>query len=515
MFDIKWIRENAKLFDIGRQKRGLEPLAEALLALDDARRAAIAKSQAAQERRNAASKEIGAALKAGDASLAKALKVEVGELKESLTAFETEEREAIAALDKALAEIPNAPLGEVPEGRDENDNVELRRVGEPRPLDFEPREHFDIGEALGLMDFETATKISGARFVVNKGALARLERALGAFMLDLHTGEHGYTEVNPPILVRDEAMFGTAQLPKFEEDQFFASTITLPPGEQLLLAKALNKLTELQVGEGERSKVAGEFFDQFKVWVSNISASDSDKEAILVFVQSLIEDLSKAEIELGRLEKSISMVGAILAQKRWLIPTAEVPLTNLVREKILDEKELPLRFTACTPCFRAEAGAAGKDTRGMIRQHQFTKVELVSITAPEASLAEHDRMLCCAEEVLKRLKLPYRVVTLCTGDMGFASQKTYDIEVWLPGQNRYREISSVSVCGDFQARRMNARYRAHDGKPRFVHTLNGSGVAVGRALVAVLENYQNQDGSVTVPEALRVYMGGIESIGKA
>jgi len=315
--------------------------------------------------------------------------------------------------------------------------------------------------------------------------------------------------------VRDEAMFGTAQLPKFEEDQFFASTITLPPGEQLLLAKALNKLTELQVVEGERSKVAGEFFDQFKVWVSNISASDSDKEAILVFVQSLIEDLSKAEIELGRLEKSISMVGAILAQKRWLIPTAEVPLTNLVREKILDEKELPLRFTACTPCFRAEAGAAGKDTRGMIRQHQFTKVELVSITAPEASLAEHDRMLCCAEEVLKRLKLPYRVVTLCTGDMGFASQKTYDIEVWLPGQNRYREISSVSVCGDFQARRMNARYRAHDGKPRFVHTLNGSGVAVGRALVAVLENYQNQDGSVTVPEALRVYMGGIESIGKA
>jgi seryl-tRNA synthetase len=462
MYDIKWIRENAEVFDIGRQRRGLEPLAEKLLALDDARRAAIAKSQAAQERRNAASKEIGAALKAGDASLSKALKIEVGELKESLTAFETEEREAIAALDKALAEIPNTPLDEVPEGRDENDNAELRRVGEPRVMDFEPKEHFDIGEALGLMDFETATKISGARFVVNKGALARLERALGAFMLDLHTGEHGYTEVNPPILVRDEAMFGTAQLPKFLNDQFWA--------------------------------ISGDNFHP------------SDME----------DQLRASSFAAGELAAAILGYDLKLEQNRLgLIPTAEVPLTNLVREKILDEKELPLRFTACTPCFRAEAGAAGKDTRGMIRQHQFTKVELVSITTPNASLPEHDRMLSCAEEVLKRLALPYRVVTLCTGDMGFASQKTYDIEVWLPGQNRYREISSVSVCGDFQARRMNARYRAHDGKPRFVHTLNGSGVAVGRALVAVLENYQNQDGSVTVPEALRFYMGGIESIGKA
>ena len=462
MYDIKWIRENAEVFDIGRQRRGLEPLAEKLLALDDARRAAIAKSQAAQERRNAASKEIGAALKAGDASLSKALKIEVGELKESLTAFETEEREAIAALDKALAEIPNTPLDEVPEGRDENDNAELRRVGEPRVMDFEPKEHFDIGEALGLMDFETATKISGARFVVNKGALARLERALGAFMLDLHTGEHSYTEVNPPILVRDEAMFGTAQLPKFLNDQFWV--------------------------------ISGDNFHP------------SDME----------DQLRASSFAAGELAAAISGYDLKLEQNRLgLIPTAEVPLTNLVREKILDEKELPLRFTACTPCLRAEAGAAGKDTRGMIRQHQFTKVELVSITTPENSLAEHERMLSCAEEVLKRLNLPYRVVILCTGDMGFASQKTYDVEVWLPGQNRYREISSVSVCGDFQARRMNARYRAHDGKPRFVHTLNGSGVAVGRALVAVLENYQNQDGSVTVPEALRCYMGGIESIGKA
>ncbi|MGO9233073.1 MAG: serine--tRNA ligase [Methylocella sp.] len=483
MYDIKWIRENAELFDIGRQRRGLEPLAEKLLALDDARRAAIAKSQAAQERRNAASKEIGAALKAGDASLSKALKIEVGELKESLTAFETEEREAIKELGDALSEIPNTPLDEVPEGRDENDNVELRRVGEPRPLDFEPREHFDVGEALGLMDFETATLISGARFVVNKGALARLERALSQFMLDLHTGEHGYTEVNPPILVRDEAMFGTAQLPKFREDQFFAGRVR--PLEEIY-----------QVAE--------------PIWRERV-----EKKAHKLGYKSS-EEYLQSERQDYAFEIGSAVIEIESNEKFWLIPTAEVPLTNLVREKILDEKELPLRFTACTPCFRAEAGAAGKDTRGMIRQHQFTKVELVSITTPENSLAEHERMLLCAEEVLKRLKLPYRVVTLCTGDMGFASQKTYDIEVWLPGQNRYREISSVSVCGDFQARRMGARYRPEGVKPpRFVHTLNGSGVAVGRALVAVLENYQNQDGSVTVPEALRAYMGGIESIVKA
>lgn len=460
MYDIKWIRENADIFDQGRRRRGLEPLAEKLLALDDRRRAAIAKSQAAQERRNVASKEIGAAMKAGDASLAKALKIEVGELKESLAAFESEEREAIAALNSALAEIPNTPLADVPDGKDENDNVELRRVGEPRTLDFPPREHFEIGEALGLMDFETATKISGARFVVNKGALARLERALGAFMLDLHTGEHGYMEVNPPILVRDEAMFGTAQLPKFREDQFLASR------------------------------------------------NETISEAISRRVQEHYLT-SNNPTAFGGLDV------VVLQEKYWLIPTAEVPLTNLVRESILEEKDLPLRYTACTPCFRAEAGAAGKDTRGMIRQHQFTKVELVSITTPENALAEHERMLSCAEEVLKRLELPYRVVTLCTGDMGFASQKTYDIEVWLPGQNRYREISSVSVCGDFQARRMNARYRPEGAKAtRFLHTLNGSGVAVGRALVAVLENYQNADGSVTVPKVLRAYMGGIERIGK-
>jgi seryl-tRNA synthetase len=469
MYDIKWIRENAEIFDRGRKRRGLEPLAAQLLALDDKRRAAITKSQAAQERRNAASKDIGAAMKAGDADLAKALKIEVGELKDNLAEFEAEEREAIGTLDKELREIPNTPLEEVPDGHDENDNVEVRMVGEPRRLDFDPSEHFEIGEALGLMDFETAAKISGTRFVVLKGALARLERALAQFMLDLHTAEHGYVEVNPPILVRDDAMFGTAQLPKFLEDQFAVYRGPAGLEEEEIAYLELEEIVADPIRSGDSTDIAP-------------SATLSPDNVHPHF---------------------------------WLIPTAEVPLTNLVREKILDEKELPLRFTACTPCFRAEAGAAGKDTRGMIRQHQFTKVELVSITTPETSLKEHERMTACAEEVLKRLNLPYRVVTLCTGDLGFASQKTYDIEVWLPGQNRYREISSCSVCGDFQARRMNARYRPGDDKPRFVHTLNGSGVAVGRALVAVLENYQNGDGSVTVPEVLRGYMGGTDKIAKA
>jgi seryl-tRNA synthetase len=462
MYDIKWIRDNASAFDAGRQARGLAPLAKELLALDDQRRAAIAKAQTAQERRNAASKEIGAAMKAKDEAKADSLKAEVAELKGQLADFETDERAAVAALDKALAEIPNTPLPDVPLGQDENDNPELRQVGSKRQFDFTPKEHFEIGEGLGLMDFETAVKLSGARFVVNKGPLARLERALGQFMLDLHTGEHGYTEVNPPLLVRDDAMFGTAQLPKFRDDQFLATT-------------------EEQYNEA---------------WMEALQGSDTN--------------------EARASEEAAVLAAELLREKRhWLIPTAEVPLTNLVRESILDEKQLPLRFTALTPCFRAEAGAAGRDTRGMIRQHQFTKVELVSIVAPEQSGAEHERMLGCAEEILKRLGLAYRVVTLCTGDMGFASQKTYDIEVWLPGQGRYREISSCSVCGDFQARRMNARYRPEGTKSsRFVHTLNGSGVAVGRALVAILENYQNHDGSVNVPEALQPYMGGLTRIEK-
>ncbi len=496
MYDIKWIRDNAEAFDKSRARRGLEPLAKTLLALDDSRRAAITRLQAAQERRNAASKEIGVAMKEKDAGRADALKAEVAKIKEDWPAMEAAEREAIAALDKALAEIPNAPLDCVPEGKDENDNVEVLRWGEPRRFEFEPKEHFDLGEGLGLMDFETATKLSGARFVVNKGQIARLERALAQFMLDLHTEEHGYQEVNPPLLVRDEAMFGTAQLPKFREDQFATSRSrtleeirnSLP--EEIRLAPRGIMFPMLQK---EVIDIGYDSFDDFR----NRADDESFKEIFDTFFFQNALPLASVD-------------------RAWLIPTAEVPLTNLVRESILDESQLPLRFTAGTYCFRAEAGAAGRDTRGMIRQHQFFKVEMVSITTPEQSLAEHERMTGCAEKVLQLLELPYRKVTLCAGDMGFASQKTYDLEVWLPGQRKYREISSCSVCGDFQARRMNARYRAKDAKaPSFVHTLNGSGVAVGRALVAVMENYQEEDGSITIPKALRPYMRGADRIERA
>ena len=475
MYDIKWIRDNAAPFDEGRRRRGLAPLSAHLLSLDDARRAAIGRAQAAQERRNAASKEIGAAMKAKDAEKAEALKAEVADLKTRMSEFEAEERAAIAALDKELAAIPNTPLDSVPDGKDEHDNVEARRWGEaPKFAEgFTPKEHFDIGEALGMMDFDAAAKMSGARFVVLKGKLARLERALAQFMLDLHTDTHGYTEVNPPVLVRDEAMFGTAQLPKFFDDQF-------------------------HVAKGQlRDR---EYIQYFEHYIRGIYRNKENVEKVERYLRMATDRL-------------VEFRPMAFAERFWLIPTAEVPLTNLVREQILDESALPMRMTAGTACFRAEAGSAGRDTRGMIRQHQFTKVEMVSITTPEQSQAEHERMTACAEEVLKRLGLHYRVVTLCAGDMGFASQKTYDIEVWLPGQGRFREISSCSVCGDFQARRMNARYRPAEGKAtRFVHTLNGSGVAVGRALVAVLENYQNPDGSVTVPEVLRPYMGGLERI---
>ncbi len=426
MFDIKWIRDNADAFDAGLKARGLAPASAKLLELDEALRRTKTKLQEAQTRRNAASKEIGKAKGAKDDALATKLMAEVAELKEVIQGGEEEERQLVTALDAELAVIPNLPRQDVPAGADEVGNKEVRRVGEPRTFDFAPKQHFEIGEALGLMDFETAGKVSGARFVFLKGAIARLERAIASFMLDLHTGEFGYTEMIPPLLVRDEAAYGTGNLPKFAEDLF-------------------------QTTNGY-----------------------------------------------------------------WLIPTAEVSLTNVVRESILDEAQLPMRMTAWTPCFRSEAGAAGRDTRGMIRQHQFSKVELVSITTPEESLAEHERMTGCAEEILKRLGLPYRTMLLCTGDMGFASQKTYDIEVWLPGQDAYREISSCSVCGDFQARRMGARYRPKGAKDiRYVHTLNGSGLAVGRTLVAVLENYQQADGSVIIPEALQPYMGGATKIEKA
>jgi seryl-tRNA synthetase len=458
MHDIRSIRENPEGFDRGLKRRGLEPQAERLIALDEKRRTAIQAAEAAQARRNAASKEIGEAKKAKDEERAKGLLAEVAALKDSIPELEAAEKKTTEELNAALAEIPNLPLDEVPDGKDSNDNVEHHRFGAKREYAFTPKQHFELGEAIGQMDFETAAKLSGARFVVLKKGLARLERALGQFMLDVHASEpHNYTEVSPPLLVRSDVMFGTAQLPKFVADQFVATT------------------TELQ------TEAFNKAIDQF----------DANPNA---------------EIDISR------RMGELL-DRRWLIPTAEVPLTNLVRESIVDESQLPMRLTACTPCFRAEAGAAGKDTRGMIRQHQFTKVELVSITTPEQSKDEHERMLACAEEILRRLGLHYRVVTLCTGDMGFASQKTYDIEVWLPGQNMYREISSCSVCGDFQARRMNGRYRTKEGRQvRHVHTLNGSGVAVGRALIAVMETYQQEDGSIAVPDALLSYMGGMTKI---
>jgi len=431
MHDIRWIRDNAAAFDRALARRNLTDTereqysSKRLIALDERRRAAILKLEQAQARRNAASKEIGEAKRRKDEASAQKLMAEVAELKTAIPALEAVEKLAVAELEEALKYVPNLPAPEAPDGKDAAENVEHHRFGAKREFAFAPRQHFDLGEALGQMDFETAAKLSGARFVVLQGDLARLERALAQFMLDLHTREHGYTEVAPPLLVRDEVMYGTAQLPKFAEDQFHTTN------------------------------------------------------------------------------------------DYWLIPTAEVPLTNLVRESILDEDRLPMRLTACTPCFRAEAGAAGKDTRGMIRQHQFTKVELVSITTPEQSANEHERMLACAEEVLRRLDLHYRVVTLCTGDMGFAAQKTYDIEVWLPGQGAYREISSCSNCGEFQARRMMARYRGKDGRVKHVHTLNGSGVAVGRALIAVVETYQEAGGAIVVPDALAPYMGGMKKIERA
>lgn len=424
MLDIKWIRENPELLDSALAARNAAPRAAFLLKLDEKRRAHIAVLQDMQTRRNMVSKEIGQAMGAGNAAQADVLKTEMAELKTALAQAEEESRRLNEACEAALAELPNIPADNVPAGKDESDNVEIRRFGEPPRFNFAPKEHFELGEALGQMDFARAAKLSGARFTILSGALARLERAIGQFMLDMHVREHGYKEVSAPLLVRDEAVFGTAQLPKFAEDLF-------------------------QTQDG-----------------------------------------------------------------RWLIPTAEVPLTNLVAGEVLAERDLPLRFTALSPCFRSEAGSAGRDTRGMLRQHQFWKAEMVSITAAEDSEAEHERMTQCAESVLKALELPFRTVILCSGDMGFAARRTYDIEVWLPGQNQYREISSCSTCGDFQARRMNARYRAEGEKNlQFVHTLNGSGTAVGRCLIAVMENYQQEDGSILIPEVLLPYMGGLNCIG--
>ena len=469
MLDIKWIRDNQDAFVAGLNNRGFEAPKQTLnqiLKLDEQRRTTIQKLQEAQARRNAASKEVGQAKASKDDTSAKRLMDEVAALKGAIAGGEGEEKRLDDELRSVLAAIPNVPANDVPVGPDETANVELRKVGTPPKFDFQPKQHFELGEALGLMDFETAAKLSGSRFVVLKGPFARLERALAQFMLDLHTSQHGYTEINPPLLVLDDTMFGTAQLPKFAEDQFFAA----------------RKL-------GEQEKQAR--ISELEAFATRGKSAERAAEMIRIGLEAGWEDQAHY----------------------WLIPTAEVPLTNLVREDITDEAKLPIRVTAGTPCFRAEAGAAGKDTRGMIRQHQFYKVELVSITTPEQSKDEHERMTVSAEEVLKRLGLPYRVVVLSTGDMGFAAQKTYDIEVWLPGQGMYREISSCSNCGDFQARRMNARYRPQGAKDtRFVHTLNGSGVAVGRALIAVVENYQEADGSIRIPDVLKPYMGGLTKI---
>ena len=420
MHDLKYIRENAAAFDAALSRRGAAAASAEILALDERRRSVLTELQDGQSRRNEASKAIGVAMGKGDTATAEALKADVSRLKEKLPQLEEQERTVSGELDALLASIPNLPFDDVPQGSDENDNVEVSRWGTPRAFDFEARDHSEIGPKLGL-DFETGVAISGARFTFLRGQMARLNRALGQFMLDHQTTANGYAECATPYLVRTESLFGTGQLPKFAEDNF-------------------------QTTDG-----------------------------------------------------------------RWLIPTAEVSLTNSVREQILEEAALPIRMTALTPCFRSEAGAAGRDTKGFIRQHQFEKVELVSITRPEDSAAEHERMTAAAEGVLQALNLPYRKVLLCTGDMGFGARKTYDLEVWLPGQGLYREISSCSNCGDFQALRMNARYRPAEGKGTvFVHTLNGSGLAVGRTLVAVLENYQKADGSVTVPDVLKPYMGGIE-----
>ena len=478
MLDIKWIRDNPGALATALEKRSVAPeearATEArVVGLDEQRRAQIVRVEEAQARRNAASKEIGKAKAAKDEATAAALMAEVAEIKTFLGGAEDEGRRLDKDLEDALAGIPNVPFDDVPVGADEHGNVEKSTWG-TRPTFNAAKEHYELGEALGMMDFETAAKLSGSRFVVLKQGLARMERALGQFMLDLHTTEHSYTEVQPPILVKDEAMFGTAQLPKFVEDQFHFYTDAVLREH---VFQEFDSIWQLALDHAERLGLAD---------------ARAQKAQYAEFSYRPNRD------------------------RYWLIPTAEVPLTNLVREAIQEEEALPLRYTALTPCFRAEAGSAGRDTRGMLRQHQFDKVELVSITTPEESRNEHERMLACAEEVLRRLDLHYRVMTLCSGDMGFGSQKTYDIEVWLPGQGRYREISSCSVCGDFQARRMKARYRPKEGKgTRLVHTLNGSGVAVGRALIAVMENYQNPDGSITVPDALRPYMGGLERVAAA
>lgn len=506
MHDIRAIRDNPDAFVAGWSSRGVEDaraIVDELLKLDRELRAAQTAGQEGLAKRNAASKAIGAAMAKKDMAEAERLKAEVESLKGEIAAAEETEREVGGRLRDLLAAQKNLAADDVPDGEDESANVEVSRWGEPR-AGGPAKDHADLGEALGLLDFEAAARMSGARFAVLKGGLARLERAVGQFMLDVQTGEHGYLEVNPPYLVRDEAMFGTGQLPKFEEDLFVTKASDRDAIREDARAAA----------EAQRANLKARAAELLQDLRDRLTDADDLKTAYEAGVQALIEETHREERPkfLERLEAGVFEV------RRYLIPTAEVSLTNLVREQILPESELaePIRYTALTPCFRAEAGSAGRDTRGLIRQHQFHKVELVSITRPEDSEAEHERMVGCAEAILRRLELPYRKVLLCKGDMGFSAKKTYDLEVWLPSQNTYREISSCSNCGDFQARRMDARFK-RDGekKTEFVHTLNGSGLAVGRTLVAILENYQQDDGSIRVPRALIPYMGGVERIAAA
>ncbi len=476
MHDIRLIRENPEAFDAGLARRGLPAQAAALIALDEERRAVTTQVQIAQSRRNEASKLIGAAMGKGDKDAAEALKAEVAALKDEMPALEARADELAGQLKALLEIIPNLPGADVPDGGGEEDNVEVTRWGTPREFDFAAREHADIAPALG-MDFETGTRLSGARFTFLRGGMARLHRALGQFMLDVQTGEHGYAECNPPVLVGDDAMYGTDKLPKFAEDSFKTSLNY----DRLVLENVINN----SLGKA------------FELWPSMPNALLEPFEQFAERFRAGFWDEYETDFD----------------RRRWLIPTSEVPLTASVMGELLDEAALPMRLTALTLCFRSEAGAAGRDTRGFIRQHQFEKCELVSIVRPEDSEAEHQRMVRAAETILERLALPYRKLLLCTGDMGFGARKTYDLEVWLPGQGAYREISSCSNTGDFQARRMNTRYRvAGEKRTEFVHTLNGSGLAVGRTLVAVIENYQNADGSVTVPEALVPYMSGLKVI---
>ncbi len=459
MHDIRLIRENPEGFDAGLARRGVAPVAADILALDEQRRSVATRMQEGQNRRNEASKAIGKAMGQGDTATADALKAEVAQLKDTLPTLEAEEKDLTAQLQGVLAGLPNIPVAEVPEGADETENLEVAKWGTPGTYAFTPKEHADLGPALGL-DFETGAKLSGARFTFLKGQMARLHRALAQFMLDTQTAANGYMECIVPLLVKDEAVFGTGQLPKFDEDLF-----------------KTRKNNVIEAG------------------IATMRNSEKNSPEWLSALQDVLAEDEEA------------------AARLYLIPTAEVSLTNAVREQIVDLETLPLRMTALTPCFRSEAGSAGRDTRGFIRQHQFEKVELVTVCQPDQSEAEHEKMVAAAESILQALELPYRKVLLCSGDMGFTANKTFDLEVWLPGQGAYREISSVSNCGDFQARRMNARFKPEGSKKtEFLHTLNGSGLAVGRTLVAVLENYQQEDGSVLVPEALKPWMGGIEKL---